>query len=558
MRGRSAFLAGAGAVPDGSYDGVRAARANRSGTDARVRRGTTSLLGQAASRARRDRRGRRPRAVARRQSRLPAGRRRRAGRTGCSTRTPRSPASAACSRRAAGCSARVGALLDQPALSGVTISASAATGGLRVRVHRRSTRGSAAGERARRAVLADARGCAAVEVDAAARRARSVPVGAAHPRRACERAGSRGAIGAAAVPARRQRSRPRASTSRRSSRSSPVRPRSRSRRVGRAVAAHAGARDRRPHAAPGRRPAGCSPGSRRRSRSCSRRRAAGAGQAPELGDVQVGRRHRPPARRSRPGLQLDYAVFRGLVVVSTSVRAIAGVARQPRSLADDAGYHATLSGRPRSGDLATLSRLQPAPQPRRADGTDARRAAVGAAAGPRADPGGRSHLDEGGVRHDRGAVPPDPMTMLSDNEFLFTSESVTEGHPGQDRRPDLRRRARRRAARRPDRAGRVRDARQHRARRRLRGDHDRDVRRHPGRRARDDQADRLHRRRVRLRLPHVRRDQRDRQAVAGHRPGRRPGVGGAHRPGRRRRARPRRRRRPGDDVRLRDATRPTS
>ena len=41
---------------------------------------------------------------------------------------------------------------------------------------------------------------------------------------------------------------------------------------------------------------------------------------------------------------------------------------------------------------------------------------------------------------------PAPMTTqpLSDNEFLFTSESVTEGHPGQDGRPDLRRRPRRR------------------------------------------------------------------------------------------------------------------
>src|SRR5205823_1933108 len=38
-------------------------------------------------------------------------------------------------------------------------------------------------------------------------------------------------------------------------------------------------------------------------------------------------------------------------------------------------------------------------------------------------------LDEGGGRFDRGAVSPDLMTTLSDNDFLFTSESVTEGHP---------------------------------------------------------------------------------------------------------------------------------
>ena len=55
------------------------------------------------------------------------------------------------------------------------------------------------------------------------------------------------------------------------------------------------------------------------------------------------------------------------------------------------------------------------------------------------------------------------MSQYSDNEYLFTSESVTEGHPGQDRRPDLRRRPGRRPARRPVRARGVRDARQHRA-----------------------------------------------------------------------------------------------
>ena len=35
----------------------------------------------------------------------------------------------------------------------------------------------------------------------------------------------------------------------------------------------------------------------------------------------------------------------------------------------------------------------------------------------------------GEQRHDHGATPRDPMKTLSDNEYLFTSESVTEGHP---------------------------------------------------------------------------------------------------------------------------------
>jgi hypothetical protein len=45
-----------------------------------------------------------------------------------------------------------------------------------------------------------------------------------------------------------------------------------------------------------------------------------------------------------PGLQLDYAVFRGLVVVSTSPRAIGAVAKHSSSLADDPRYRADLPG----------------------------------------------------------------------------------------------------------------------------------------------------------------------------------------------------------------------
>ena len=126
------------------------------------------------------------------------------------------------------------------------------------------------------------------------------------------------------------------------------------------------------------------------------------------------------------------------------------------------------------------------------------------------------------------------------------------GPPRQGRRPDLRRRPRRGPRRRPLRPRRLRDARQHRPRGRLRRDLDRDLRRHPRDRPRDDPQDRLHRRRPRLLGRLLRGDQRDRQAVARHRPGRRQGARGAHRPRRRRRARRRRRGRPGDDVRLRD------
>jgi hypothetical protein len=47
-----------------------------------------------------------------------------------------------------------------------------------------------------------------------------------------------------------------------------------------------------------------------------------------------------------PGLELDYAVFRGLVVVSTSLRAIGGIARHSSSLADEAEYHSALPATP--------------------------------------------------------------------------------------------------------------------------------------------------------------------------------------------------------------------
>ncbi len=47
-----------------------------------------------------------------------------------------------------------------------------------------------------------------------------------------------------------------------------------------------------------------------------------------------------------PGLQLDYAVFRGLVVISTSLDGIGAVASHVRSLADQPSYTAALGSRP--------------------------------------------------------------------------------------------------------------------------------------------------------------------------------------------------------------------
>ena len=131
-------------------------------------------------------------------------------------------------------------------------------------------------------------------------------------------------------------------------------------------------------------------------------------------------------------------------------------------------------------------------------------------------------------RHDSGAVPRDPMSQYADNEYLFTSESVTEGHP--DKVADQISDGVLDAVLRDDPYGRVacETLVNTGPRRRVRRDLDDDLRRHPGDRPRDDPQDRLHGRRPRLLRRLLRRHQRDRQAVARHRAGRRPGLRGAH------------------------------
>jgi hypothetical protein len=73
--------------------------------------------------------------------------------------------------------------------------------------------------------------------------------------------------------------------------------------------------------------------------------STGPGQAAEWSDVPIAgvTVHQLSIA---PGLQLDYAVFRGLVVVSTSLRAIGGVARHARSVADQPSYRAVLGAAP--------------------------------------------------------------------------------------------------------------------------------------------------------------------------------------------------------------------
>jgi Protein of unknown function (DUF3352) len=73
--------------------------------------------------------------------------------------------------------------------------------------------------------------------------------------------------------------------------------------------------------------------------------SSGPGQIPGLADQQVGGVTVHELGLG-PGLQIDYAVFDGLAVVSTSVAAIDQVASRSHSLADEQTYKMALSGRP--------------------------------------------------------------------------------------------------------------------------------------------------------------------------------------------------------------------
>jgi Protein of unknown function (DUF3352) len=90
--------------------------------------------------------------------------------------------------------------------------------------------------------------------------------------------------------------------------------------------------------------------------------SSAAGQVPELADTQVGGATVHEVQLG-PGLQVDYGVFDGLAVVSTSVQAIEGVARRSHALSDEPGYQAVLpagSGRVSSlvfGDFTNLLSL---------------------------------------------------------------------------------------------------------------------------------------------------------------------------------------------------------
>ena len=140
------------------------------------------------------------------------------------------------------------------------------------------------------------------------------------------------------------------------------------------------------------------------------------------------------------------------------------------------------------------------------------------------------------------------MSIVDAEHYLFTSESVTEGHPDKmcDQVSDAILDAI--LARRPERPRGVRDRHDDRPRHGPGRDLDDHLRRLPVDRPRHRPRHRLHPRRLRLRLPDLRHAGVGQGAVAGHRPGRRFRARGPRRRGPGLRAR---RRRPGHDVRLR-------
>jgi hypothetical protein len=73
--------------------------------------------------------------------------------------------------------------------------------------------------------------------------------------------------------------------------------------------------------------------------------SSGSGQVPQFADRTVNGVTAHQLTLA-PGLQLDYAVFQGLVVISTSLNGIGAVAAHDHSLADQQSYSATLANRP--------------------------------------------------------------------------------------------------------------------------------------------------------------------------------------------------------------------
>jgi Protein of unknown function (DUF3352) len=82
--------------------------------------------------------------------------------------------------------------------------------------------------------------------------------------------------------------------------------------------------------------------------------AEGAGQTPVFNDRQMGGITAHQLSLT-PGVELDYAVFRGLVVISTSLDGIAAIANPRHAIADEREFASALSGRPgRVGSLLFL------------------------------------------------------------------------------------------------------------------------------------------------------------------------------------------------------------
>ena len=184
--------------------------------------------------------------------------------------------------------------------------------------------------------------------------------------------------------------------------------------AGRHAGDHADRADRRP--GPHARGAGAPAGAADRAAGAGLRRLPGAGRR----RVHA-RRHAPAravVRRHRQRRGRLHAPFRARAAHACAARIGSGP-RPSCSVGSDGC----------EGRGASLCRPTPASRAGRAYGPDPRPWLPSHARRPSAGPRSRCRRQARGDRFDRGAFPRDPMSAMNDNEYLFTSESVTEGHP---------------------------------------------------------------------------------------------------------------------------------
>ena len=110
------------------------------------------------------------------------------------------------------------------------------------------------------------------------------------------------------------------------------------------------------------------------------------------------------------GFELDYAVFRGLVVISTSLDGVAAIADRSHPLASDPGFRFALGAPAQPDHRARLPRRRPPADAGGADRSDQQQDLPAAALRPGQGDGGRPELDPHPVGDRLRAGHPHPLT----------------------------------------------------------------------------------------------------------------------------------------------------